>query len=728
MEEKFYSKENFLVLKEIIGKITLDTIDSSDKQNQLFLNMVNIFDNNKNITGNFETDFHNLNKSVINLYSNQYAQIPQKSLQNTSNIFNPIEGVNQNYEEKDANELFSMIKKERESNNNNGDTSKIEDIINSGNDLNEDVFSKMNLGTDNQDINFETSDRGMNLGTDNQDINFETSDRGMNLGTDNQDINFETSDRGINFETNNQDMHLENEKENFMTENQSLHTNDIVSTLNPYTIYDYYIKHKQIEKEIIITIDSKDRDLSVYPHPTNFQVKYGATSDTIEIPTRLGENGVIIHEPATLYKGYQGAVINNTLKNIKSIEIISATIPYISYYYNGNFPIDFNNNNQINGNMPVSESWNNTAADDLGYLNNAYRSLYRKGQPGGVDNQTGIPRDVLDEPYLLLSIDELDNQQTSFSTNMENSKSFARLINDKLLASQLTTAFSIFRTYSEYEGMLFDPTLLSSLDKMTLHLKDQSNNHINFGQDKIYVNQIEENVTQILNKNIDLIAHNSIKITINPIHNDYLQNKSTNNQIEGHCLSPGDVVYFYTTKPCSNKHIYKLNSEQATATLVGNVLTINLTQPSVQADGTKVTNRDIRISQYLFIGDYISINGTLNRIISFTDKTATLDTTMLSATYTDIGFVRQNKRGFTSESQTSLFYKGGHTVCYIDSNTEFTIDLPSDSIIENGLLPYDDTTNPSDSIFFIKKNLQINYMFKFTTVEKDYEQLKSDIL
>ena len=692
MEEKFYSKENFLVLKEIIGKITLDTIDSSDKQNQLFLNMVNIFDNNKNITGNFETDFHNLNKSVINLYSNQYAQIPQKSLQNTSNIFNPIEGVNQNYEEKDANELFSMIKKERESNNNNGDTSKIEDIINSGNDLNEDVFSK------------------------------------MNLGTDNQDINFETSDRGINFETNNQDMHLENEKENFMTENQSLHTNDIVSTLNPYTIYDYYIKHKQIEKEIIITIDSKDRDLSVYPHPTNFQVKYGATSDTIEIPTRLGENGVIIHEPATLYKGYQGAVINNTLKNIKSIEIISATIPYISYYYNGNFPIDFNNNNQINGNMPVSESWNNTAADDLGYLNNAYRSLYRKGQPGGVDNQTGIPRDVLDEPYLLLSIDELDNQQTSFSTNMENSKSFARLINDKLLASQLTTAFSIFRTYSEYEGMLFDPTLLSSLDKMTLHLKDQSNNHINFGQDKIYVNQIEENVTQILNKNIDLIAHNSIKITINPIHNDYLQNKSTNNQIEGHCLSPGDVVYFYTTKPCSNKHIYKLNSEQATATLVGNVLTINLTQPSVQADGTKVTNRDIRISQYLFIGDYISINGTLNRIISFTDKTATLDTTMLSATYTDIGFVRQNKRGFTSESQTSLFYKGGHTVCYIDSNTEFTIDLPSDSIIENGLLPYDDTTNPSDSIFFIKKNLQINYMFKFTTVEKDYEQLKSDIL
>ena len=47
---------------------------------------------------------------------------------------------------------------------------------------------------------------------------------------------------------------------------------NIIDTLNPYSMYKHIRKQKQIEKEIIITIDSKDRDLSLYPNSTHFQV------------------------------------------------------------------------------------------------------------------------------------------------------------------------------------------------------------------------------------------------------------------------------------------------------------------------------------------------------------------------------------------------------------------------------------------------------------------------
>lgn len=730
MEEKFYSKENFIVLKEIINKISSKNIETVEENNDLFNKMVHTYENFNDFSGNLEHDFHSLNKTIINMYSDVLKQIPQKPLQSLNNIFNPSENVvdNQNTEtienEDNVNNLFTDFKKTRNldlNDNSMNNSDNIEELISNGGNLNE----HMSFPHHNDDINNLNNEINENF------PNFNSNNFLDNINQNQLETNETTLNRNkINFETDNFDNFNQNRDDNErnIENNNVSNRHNIIDTLNPYSMYKHIRKQKQIEKEIIITIDSKDRDLSLYPNSTHFQVKFGAISDTIEIPTRLGENGVIIHEPATLYKGYQGAVINTSLKNIKSIEIINATIPYVSYFYNGSFPVEFNSNNQTDGNMTVSESWNSVSGN-LGYLSNAYRPLFSKStitDPAVI--KTGIPRDVLDEPYILLNIDELDNQHTSFSTNIENSRSFARLINEKLLASQLSSSFAIFTTYSENEGMLFDPTLLSSLDKMTLKLKDQDNNYLNLGQDKTYVKIIETSDKLIINKNKALTSENGTKITIVDTHDDYLYNKSTNKKIEGHCLKPGDIVYFYTTKPCNNEHIYRLNSEQVNITITSNKIKINLKQPSVQSDGKVVTNRDIRLSQYLFIGDYISLDDTLFRVIGFDGKQAILDSNPDSSLYTtnNVGFVRQNKRGFTSNDPLSLFYKGGHVVCYIDEDDtpnpyNFTINL--------GYNVCNDYTNSDDnSIFFIKKHLQTSFMFKFTVVEKDYEEIKSDIL
>lgn len=740
MEEKFYSKENFLVLKEIISKITGNQINS----NELYSNMVNCFDNFNNFTNNMEDDFHSINKNVVNSYSSELKEIPQKPLQNDANIYDPIDNnFEEKIEETNVNDLFNKLKNDRDNNisldndyNENVDESSDDNIIKNdsivdnieerilkGQDLNENfIFPHHNNEINNlkddldnlsNDLTYLDNDRNNEIIKNNNYENEYDEEESNNI----QDSNNEHINLNSNNLINNQNYLDDNDNE--------LNNNDITSTLKPYTMYPSIQKINQVEKEIIITIDSKDRDLSIYPHPTNFQVKFGAITDTIEIPTRLGENGVVIHDPATLYKGYQGAIITKVLKNIKTIKLINATIPYVSYFYNGSFPTNFNNENQTDGNSTGSETWRNIS-NDLGYLYNAYRPLFEKSViTGTLDFKTGIPKDVLNEPYLLLNIDELDNQNNNFSTNLENTKSFARLINDKLIASQLSTNFAIFTTYSEHEGMVFNPTLLSSLDKMTLHLKDMDNNYIKVGQDKTYVNIIDENINgHIINKDVSInpSVNGGTKITIKTKHNDYKYNNSLNDEIEGHCLSPGDIIYFYTTKPCNNEHIYNLNSQLVSMSIDSDDnITILL---KTNNNDSKIIERELRISQYLFIGDYISLDNQLYRILSFDGKKAKLENPP-STTFTtnNIGFVKQNKRGFNSDNVSSLYYKGGHLVCYINDNNTFTIDLEYDECNN-----YDDTSNNSDTIFFIKKNLQTSFMFKFTIVEKDYEEVKSELL
>jgi hypothetical protein len=93
-----------------------------------------------------------------------------------------------------------------------------------------------------------------------------------------------------------------------------------------------------------------------------------------------------------------------------------------------------------------------------------------------------------------------------------------------------------------------------------------------------------------------------------------------------------------------------------------------------------------------------------------------------------MGFVRQNKKGFTSDNRCALNSKRGHKVVYIYQNgttgtsNKFTIDLPFEKIERNY------SNYIKESVFFIKKKLQTSYMFKISTMHKQNEQFESELV
>ena len=80
-----------------------------------------------------------------------------------------------------------------------------------------------------------------------------------------------------------------------------------INDTNRYAFHPNIIppRNNQVEREIIVVINSKDRDLSLYPNTNNFQVKFSPNGDSIEIPTSINADGSIKREQATLFKGYR---------------------------------------------------------------------------------------------------------------------------------------------------------------------------------------------------------------------------------------------------------------------------------------------------------------------------------------------------------------------------------------------------------------------------------------
>jgi len=498
-------------------------------------------------------------------------------------------------------------------------------------------------------------------------------------------------------------------------------------------------RNNQVEKNIIVVINSKDRDLSIYPNSNNFQVKFSPNGDTIEIPTTLNPDGSIKREPATLYKGYQGAVIQQGLKNIKHIRLLNVTVPFSPVYYNGNYPDQFNGQTDVikTPNPGEGDAWNK----NLNHMGTGYLPLWQLKN----ESHIGIPIDVLNEPYLLVDIDEIDTQQYFRSTNIENEKAFARVISDKLIGAYRTSSFAVFSTYSPSERMTYEPTLLSHIDKMTLHLKTQCNEHLYVGQDKIYVKKLsdggETENEKITNSCLNISEPEpGIIIKIEHTHPDYRQEKCIGDTITGHGLRPGDIIYFYSTKPCKSEFASNLNSS-LTKILINNKKLYVFYESRPTKNGKSIPSKpnncydekyySLKMNNYMEIGDYISYNGYLyyaNAFGSTIDKGFYVElinhpiTNIDEYTSANIGIVRKNKRGFSDNNPCSLIYKGGHIVTYIKNQHEFIIDIPGGNL--NNIYKNLD----KNTLFFIKKHLQISYMFEFTIVEKEYSQLTSDIL
>lgn len=508
------------------------------------------------------------------------------------------------------------------------------------------------------------------------------------------------------------------------------------------------------EKTHYITIDSRDRDLEIYPNSNQFQVKFGPASTTKTKGLYRDKNKNIIYEANNItITGETGATIPNVLKNVRSIECVQAIVPHsysrvaggCPYYYNG-FRVDRNLSSV-------------SASAETGQF-----TSYPFGPINEVESDSndiiGVPTNVLDEPYLLLCIDELD--ETYNGTNTSNRNAFAKLVHDNYYGT--LTAFVQMRT-SEQTPFMYEPFPLASIDKLTLRLLKSNNIPYDFGRDKLYIHSYAEGsacvgicgetskttqVTIVSNRNIyeDTDTEDHV-IHYSPSDGGDCAEANTGIQ---HCLRPGNKVYFFDTFPCGSE-IIKLHPNikvldvdplEMTYSNSGSSTAYIITA-TVDTTGDDIVFVDF--SAFLNTNDYLFINDipyVVTELESGSTPSVTVsiiysgqtppDTSNLSSI--QLSFAKKNLKGIKSYDKRSLNYVDGWRVssAYNSTTTDsvnprytFEIDYPYNWLVDrlkNGSV----LGETHYETFLIKHQLQVSYTFRVKTVDADFSKLDTTIV
>lgn len=428
-----------------------------------------------------------------------------------------------------------------------------------------------------------------------------------------------------------------------------------------------------------ISIDSRDRDLEIYPNPSQFQVRFAPVPDSYEFPTSVDINGNIITQPVQFYVGDdKGATIDRTYNNIYKMGCCLAILPY--------------------GEKRVCDS--DPTSEESNHANPAAVSL-------------------LNEPYLMLEIPELDGPYEG--TNKTARKGFTKLVHDNAysfaLLNQTNNSTFVQMIPTCRESRYWKPTSLGKLDRMTLTLRDSCGLVYNFGQDKLYVASFEQSDTIIEACCPQELDKNATKVTITCSHPDYYD------KVCYHELDDGDTVYMYATRPCDKSTIQPNRLFPAGPEFKFTV-----------QDNTLITSlANLSFPLFLSIGDFIVIEGTTYQIVNLTTKVVTLDA---DTGYTEasplqnptIQYAKQNKKGISSDSARCLFYVGGWRKCSRDGSgynaLEFDIGYPWEDMPDY----IKDGNYKDNEVFLIKAKLQTSYSFRVITLEKNEGPIISELV
>lgn len=487
---------------------------------------------------------------------------------------------------------------------------------------------------------------------------------------------------------------------------------------------------KYIKRQYYINIDSRDRDLEVYPDVNKFQVKFSPSSDSNEIFQYRDASGEILYQTSKNFVGDgHGAALPEIYDNIFSIECVSAIVPYDISYVCGICPYQFNGAT-IDQNK-VADA-NQFTSWPFGPINTA---------PGFSSQKLGIATSVLDEPYLLLNVDELEGNNPYIGTNKATTNTFAKLLHDGYYG--VLTSFIQLKT-DHGERKIFKPQALGKLDKMTLNLMKHNGIRYNFGVDKIFVKRFK--------KYTDENGCEKTLVYIIPPKDEC----GECNISHGHCLRPGNLIYFYDTVDCVNNeikfydHVHPtvapVESATATVTEVSGTEQMKITAVA----GTEA--KPVNFAAFINIGDYVSVTNDINqkytlRVENFASNGFAIcvhtpdDFGSPSATINNFGFFRKNMKGINSEIKGKFNYIDGQRVCQTardddanldgnDPNTVFYINMPFNQLperLQDKDLVFGEGGEQSE-VFFIKKKMQVSYTFRVTVLEKDINQVHSSMI
>lgn len=501
-------------------------------------------------------------------------------------------------------------------------------------------------------------------------------------------------------------------------------------------------KEKYIKREYFINVDSRDRDLEVYPDVNKFQIKFSPSSDSQELFQYRDNEGNILYETKKGFMGDgHGASLPEIYDNIYSIECVSATVPYDITYVCGICPYKFNsyqNDENIQTDEPQRfKTW-------------AYGPVFDTPTGNLSGQRLGIATSVLDEPYLLLNVDELEGNNPYIGTNKATTNTFAKLLHDGYFG--VLTSFIQLKT-DHGTKKVYKPQALGKLDKMTLNLVKHNGKHYNFGMDKMYVKCFEEVEGDECSTRVVIVAPNDECGDCGKSH--------------GHCLRPGNLLYFYDTLDCVNNEVlfYKtINPQVSMAEGLGNDIDtvverdVDIVANELKISGSiKDTGKGVNFSAFLEVGDYLMLNSDVGEKYSVRIKRFASGSNGGVDIYTNrpsgfsdsdvairnFGFYRKNMKGITSDVKGNFNYIDGKRVCatqdddFVDcagdsraANMAFYINFPYASLPERLRgkdLSFGNGSGKSE-VFFIKKRMQVSYTFRVTVLEQDVDKIHSTMI
>ena len=345
------------------------------------------------------------------------------------------------------------------------------------------------------------------------------------------------------------------------------------------------------------------------------------------------------------------------------------------------------------------------------------------------------------------------------------------------------TNFLKLRTYGENEIYEYDPTTLGKLNSFTLSLRKFNNILFDFGQDKIHIKQVvkygskleylkekhsdlsnlddDEDPSHIHDEELKQGCHkktrNYYKITVLCEHPDYqdvicIDNKNVN-VIEGHGLSPGDLIYIYNTNTCNLENKIKFNLDKIQCDIKFNnndnynysiELTITVLINGMNSDDKSDDDDDdicyladdLKLNTIMKIGNIVNlkyIDNNVKKSCKYVVKGLSNDGITVKLKYInkentdeikseveiiELSYYEKNYNGVLNENKSSINYKGGVHIVDVLSKQDFIVET-----FENNL---EDISYIQESdMFLIQHSRQLSYTFKLTTLEKDPTLLDS---
>ena len=295
-----------------------------------------------------------------------------------------------------------------------------------------------------------------------------------------------------------------------------------------------------------LSIDSIDRDLELYPNPTDFRVQFNAESDSIKHITKYYTDPTtkekkILYTGGITEAGIRAAPIQETIKNIKSIKLINVTMPVTR---NGVYTFN-------------------------------------------------------DEQHLFINIPELDNKY--LGTNLASNNAFVKVIDPSRL-EYYDNGINNMRKYSqmktiEEDGFVYDPAPLANLNSMTLQVKNNRNFNYSIGNDKLDIISITTSTNpptfpyktkcNSSGDYLDLI----VKLKIYPgmkiadIEYEFINN---------------EIIYIYSRNTCYNNQYFDFELTGLTATFDSTTLTLTITSDIDCCEDNSENNLPSEGSSYFY--------------------------------------------------------------------------------------------------------------------------------